>query len=207
MTFPSPAPAPHGPEQPVAGGGAFSDDLRRQLLARRVVLVHGTLDDARTAEAAATLMMLDATGDERILLRLTGVDGPIEQGLVLMDVIGVVGVAVDVLAAGTVAGGAVGVLAVCRHRSLAAHARLHLHEPDGTVSGRAVDIERALAAQASQRDRFYARLAACTGRPQSDIEDGWRASRYLEPLDAVTLGYADEVEQSAAHRADGAPPA
>lgn len=191
---------------PLAPPGGFSDDVRRQLLARRVVLVHGELDDARAAEAAATLMMLDATGDERIALRLTGADGSIEHGLVLMDVIAVLGVPVDVVAAGTVAGGAVGVLAACRRRTLAAHARLHLREPDGTVAGRAVDIERALAAQASQRDRFYARIAASTGRPQSEVEDAWRSSRYLEPADAVTLGYADEVEEGAAHRADGMPP-
>jgi ATP-dependent Clp protease, protease subunit len=189
------------PEQAGRQTPGLSDEVRRQLLARRLVLVHGLLDDAAAAEAAATLMMLDATGDERVQLRLTGVRADVEQGLVLMDVIAVLGVPVDVVAAGTVAGGAVGVLAAGRHRTLAPHARLHLHEPDGAVAGRALEIERALAAASSQRERFFQRIAECTGRPRADIEDGWRASRYLEADDAVALGYADEVEHAGAHRA------
>lgn len=172
----------------------LSDDVRRTLLARRVVLVHGTVDDALAAETAATLMMLDATGDERILVRLTGADASVEQGLVLMDVIAVLGVPVDLAAAGTIAGGAVGVFAVGRRRTLAAHATLHLREPDGAVSGRVVDIQRALTAQADRRDRFFARIAECTGRPREVVEESWREARYLQPVDAAALGYADEVE-------------
>lgn len=194
MTFHGPGARPGDSGLKARAGSGLSDDVRRTLLARRVVLVHGLIDDAVTAETAATLMMLDGTGDERILLRLTGADASIEQGLVLMDVIAVVGVPVDLVGAGTIAGGAVGVLAVGRHRTLAAHATLHLREPDGTVAGRAVDIERALAARATQRDRFFARIAECTGRPQELVQESWRAARYLEPVDAVALGYADDVE-------------
>lgn len=191
--------------RPEVGSSApgLTDDVRHQLLARRVVLVHGVLDDTAAAETAATLMMLDASGDGRILLRLMGSDGSIDVGLMLMDVIGVIGVPVDVTAAGTIAGAAAGVLAAGRLRTLARHSRLHLREPDGTVAGRAVEIERALAAQAAQRDRFYERIAECTGRPVSAVEGDWRAGRYLEPADAVALGYADEVEQVPAQRAGG----
>ena len=198
MTFPGIVPRP---DPPPWTAGTLSDDVRRQLLARRVVLVHGPLDDALAAETAATLMMLDASGDERVVLRLIGTDATIDLGLVLMDVVAVLGVPVDVTAGGTIAGGAVGVIAACRHRTLSTHACLQLREPDGTVAGRAVEIERALAAQAAQRDRFFARVAQCTGRPQVVVEEDWRASRYLEPADAVALGYADEVEQAGPHRA------
>lgn len=193
MTYPGPAIPPDQPNLAARPPSGLSDDVRRMLLARRVVLVHGHVDDACAAETAATLMMLDATGDERVLLRLTGAEASVEQGLVLMDVIPVLGVPVDVVAAGTIAGGAVGVLAAGRHRTLAAHATLHLWEPDRTVAGRAVDIERALAAQAAQRDRFLALVAACTGRPLGVVEESWRSARYLDPADAVALGYADDV--------------
>lgn len=201
MTFPEPDPRPDFPGFVPRAGTTLSDDVRRQLLARRVVLVHGPLDEAAAAETAATLMTLDASGDGRVVLRLIGADASVDLGLMLMDVIAVLGVPVDVTAGGTITGGAVGVLAVGRHRTLAPHARLHLREPDGTVAGRAIEIERALAAQAAQRDRFHARIAQATGRHQAVIEEDWRASRYLEPADAVVLGYADEVEQASPHRA------
>jgi ATP-dependent Clp protease, protease subunit len=194
MTFPGPG---SRPGDPVPGGRiatGLPDDVRRTLLSRRVVLVHGTIDDGLAAETAATLMMLDATGDERILLRLTGADASVEHGLVLIDVITVLGVPVDVVAAGTVAGGAVGVLAVGRLRTLAAHATLHLREPDSAVAGRAVEIERTLAAQATQRERFFAQIAESTGRPLGVVQESWRAARYLEAVDAVALGYADHID-------------
>ncbi len=193
MTSPGPDTQPHRADLGARSASRLSDDVQRMLLARRVVLVHGPIDGALVAETAATLMMLDATGDERILLRLTGADADVEQGLVLMDVVAVLGVPVDLVGAGTIAGGAVGVLAAGRRRTLAAHATLHLREPDGVVSGRAVDIQRALAAQAGQRDRFFARIATCTGRPRDVVEECWRAARYLQPGDAVALGYADDV--------------
>ncbi len=200
MTFPGPLPRPDaGPRV----GGALSDEVRRELLSRRVVLVHGLLDDDLVAETAATLMMLDAAGDGRVDLRLIAADGSIDHGLVLMDVIGVLGVPVDVAAGGTVAGAAVGVLAAGRHRTLAPHARLHLREPDGTVAGRVVEIERTLAAQAAQRERFFGWIARCTGRDRAVVESDWQASRSLEPADAVALGYADEVEETGGHRAGG----
>lgn len=184
----------------ILSGGSLSDDVHRQLLSRRIVLVHGPLDDASAAETAATLMTLDASGDDRVMLRLMAADASIDLGLMLMDVMAVLGVPVDVAAGGNIAGGAVGILVAGRHRVLAPHARLHLREPDGTVAGRAVEIERALAAQAAQRDRFFARVAECSGRPQPVVEEDWSSSRYLEPADAVALGYADEVEQAGAHR-------
>jgi ATP-dependent protease ClpP protease subunit len=181
-----------GDLEPPSGIG-IPDDVRRMLLARRVVLVHGYVDDSVAAETAATLMMLDATGDERVLFRLTGADASVEHGLVIMDVIAVLGVPVDVFAAGTVAGGAVGVFAACRQRTIAAHGTLHLREPDGAVSGRAGDIANALAAQTAQRESFFARVAECTGRPVQVVKDAWRAARYLDPTEALALGYADDV--------------
>lgn len=141
--------------------------------------------------------MLDAAGDERIVVRMTGTSAGIDGALVLMDVFDVAGVPVDTVAAGTISGGAVGILAAGRHRSLAPHARLRLLEPDAAVAGRATDIERALAAQASQRDRFLERLADCTGRPLAHLLEEWGSGAYLEPHDALALGYADDLEGGA----------
>jgi ATP-dependent protease ClpP protease subunit len=194
------------PASPFGARTGMAEDVRRALLARRVVLLHGDLDNAAVAEAAATILMLDASGDERIVLRLTGGSASIDAALVLMDVIDVAGVPVDTVGAGTVAGGAVGVLAAGRHRSLAPHARLRLLEPDASVAGRATDIERTLAAQSSQRDRFLARLSGCTGRPLAHVEQEWGGGAYLEPGDALALGYADEVEGGAPRGPRRSPP-
>lgn len=184
-------------------GPGMDDDVRRQLLARRIVLVHGFVGDAEAAETAAALMLLDATGDERIVVRMTAVETTLDHAISLMDVVGVLGVPIDMVGSGTIAGGAVGVFACGRTRVLAPHARLRLREPDASVSGRAIDIERTLAAAGTLRDRYFIRLSALTARPLADVAHEWESDRFLEPEDAVTLGYADGVEETATRR--GAP--
>ncbi|MGH8981915.1 MAG: ATP-dependent Clp protease proteolytic subunit [Acidimicrobiales bacterium] len=196
---------------PASRDTPLSDDVGRALLARRVVLVHGAVGDAAAGQLAAMLMMLDAAGDERIVVRMTGATSTLECAMSLMDVLAVVGVPVDMVGGGTISGGAVGVFAMGRRRLLSAHARLHLHEPDVSVSGRATEIERTLAAADSLRDRFFERLATSTRRPLSHVAGEWGAGTYLDAADAVTLGYADGVESAAGRgprdTGDGAHPA
>ncbi|HML00780.1 MAG TPA: ATP-dependent Clp protease proteolytic subunit [Acidimicrobiales bacterium] len=175
------------------GPASLTQSVEAALLSRRVVMAHGELDHARSSEVAAALMTLDALGDEHIELRLSAADGAFEAALVLVDVIEVLGVPVHTFGMGVIAGGAVGVLASGRPRVLSRHARLHLREPDVAASGRAADIERALAEQAARRDSFYRHLARCTGRSLGEIESEWSAGSFFGAEDAVTLGYSDRV--------------
>lgn len=163
------------------------------LLARRVVLVHGEVDQARASEVAASLMTLDALGDDHVELRVTGASGSFDAALVLLDVMDVLGVPVHTVGSGLIGGGMVGVVAAGAHRAVSAHARLHLREPDLAVEGRARAIEQALAVAADRRDAFFRILARCTGRVGGEIEAEWSAGRILPAEDAVTLGYADAV--------------
>jgi ATP-dependent Clp protease protease subunit len=163
------------------------------LLDRRVVTVTGEVDGARASDLAATLLTLDATGDEPVELRLSGCRGTIDAALSLVDVLDVLGVPVHALVLGTVEGGPVAVLCASSRRVVAPHATLRLRAPDVSVAGSARDVERALASEAQQRSRFYELLAARTGRPFAEVEAEWSLAPYVEAADAVTLGYADEV--------------
>lgn len=178
--------------EPSATG--IGDQLASALLARRILLVRGELDHAQASDLAAALMTLDATGDERVELRLTSTTASFDVALMLIDVISVLGVPVHVAALGLVSGGAVGVLATGAERSMSRHARLCLREPDRDVAGRAVEIERALAEQAARRDLFFRRLSERTRRSVTEIDSEWAGGRYLDAEDAVTLGYADRTE-------------
>ena len=48
----------------------LSDVVARRLLAQRVVLLHGPLDDFSVTRVAAELMTLDAEGDDPVTLRV-----------------------------------------------------------------------------------------------------------------------------------------
>lgn len=168
-------------------------EVDEALLARRVVLLHGELDEVGVSVVATSLMTLDALGDEHIELRVTAASGSVEAALVLIDVMDVLGVPVHTVGTGLIGGGAVGVVAAGARRALARHARLQLREPDLAVGGRAGEIERALAAAADRREAFFAALARCSGRPRSEIEAQWETGSMLTAEDAVSLGYADRV--------------
>ena len=164
------------------------------LLQRRTVMVRGTLDHDQASRAAATLMTLDASGDDRIELHLTGAAGDLEAGLMLIDVIDVLGVPVDTVGLGIVSGGAVGVLAAGRSRRLARHARLHLRQPDQSIAGTAFEVERIVADHACRRESFMCQMVRFTSRPLDEILAQWDAGAFLDPADAVSLGYADSVD-------------
>jgi len=181
-------PADPGPEGP-----PLTEGVRAALLARRVVMVSGQLDQPQASEVAATLMTLDAIGDDHVELHITSATGPIEPGMVLIDVMEVLGVPVHTVGMGVVGGVVVGVLAAGTHRQLSRHARLNLREPDVEVSGRATEIERALAEHAARRETYYRLLARCTGRPVSEIEAEWVVGHFTAAEDAIALGYADKL--------------
>ncbi len=171
----------------------LGDQVRTSLFSRRVVLVHGTLDDAAASEAAAALMTLDALGDEHVELRLQSCEGTIEAAFVLIDIIDVLGVPVHTTALGLIGGGAVGVFALGARRLIAPHARLRLREPDIEVTGRAGEFERAAAEHARRREQFRQLLADKVGRNRAEIDDEWESGRYLDAADALSFGYADAL--------------
>jgi ATP-dependent Clp protease, protease subunit len=168
-------------------------DVASRLFERRIVLVNGDIDAVAASAIAAELMTLDAVGDGHIELRLGSCGGTLDASLALIDVISVLGVSVRTLAMGSVEGGPIGVLVAGGRRAITPHGRLRLREPDGVVSGHARDLERAVAEHAAVRAGFLAHVACRVGRPYAEVEEEWARTSSLEAIDAVALGYVDEV--------------
>ena len=108
---------------------ALATSLARRLLAQRVVLLHGPLDDLSVTRVAAELMTLDAEGDDPVTLRVDCGEAALAPALTLMDVVELMGVPVRALCLGQVGSGAVGVVAVCAHRAAMPSTRFSSSEP------------------------------------------------------------------------------
>ena len=167
--------------------------LREQLFERRIVLVTGRLDDDAASTAAAALLALDARGSEPIELHLDTPGGGLGAAFVLIDAVGGLRSALRVLCRGQVAGPAVGVVAAADHRAASPHARFHLCQPTGRLTGSPEEI----AAQSRQQQELlwtlYAHLARRTGRPAEDIAEDMRRGRYLDAREALDYGLIDEI--------------
>ena len=90
---------------PPGGRDQLSDLLAERLLAQRVVLLHGPLEDLTVARVSAELMTLDAEGDDPVTLRVDCGDAELAPALTLMDVVELMGVPVRALCLGQVGRG------------------------------------------------------------------------------------------------------
>ena len=167
--------------------------LQEKLFERRIVLITGRLDDTLAAEAAAALMVLDATGDEPIELHLDSPGGTLESAFVLIDALDMLRATVRAHCRGQVGGPALGVAAAADHRSASPHARFRLFQPTAQFSGTLDQIASHSRQQQELLWRLHARLAQLTGRPSEEIAEDLRRGRYLDAGEALAYGLIDEI--------------
>jgi ATP-dependent Clp protease protease subunit len=186
---------PTGPGGAGTGMGPepLSETLARRLLAQRVVLLHGPLDDVSVTRVAAELMTLDAEGDDPVTLRVDCGEAALAPALTLMDVIELMGVPVRALCLGQVAAGAIGVVAVCAHRSAMPSTRFSLCEPTTRREAHVRNVAQWADLQAAERRRFCERVGAAARKPPADVEGDMEHGRFFSAAEAVRYGILDEV--------------
>jgi ATP-dependent Clp protease protease subunit len=171
-----------------------SDWLAQRLLDRRVVVLSGEVDDEAANQAVAQLGLLDASGDEPVSLRLSGVSAGLGPALTLVDALDLMGAPVHAVCLGTLTGPAVALLAVADRRVAGRHATLHLTEPRTPHGIPSHDLETVAAEQARQLRRLQERLAEACGRPADQIAVDMRAGKLLTADEAQAYGLLDTTE-------------
>jgi len=180
-------PPPGGPAG-TAGHETMSEALSRRLLEQRVVMLHGPLDETAATRISAELMTLDADGDDAVTLRIDCREAALAPALTLMDVVELMGVPVRALCLGQIGGGAVGIVAVCAHRSALPSTRFSLVEPATQFESHVRNVEQWAAMRADERRRFCERVPATV---EGDLTRG----RFLGATEALAYGLLDEVAQ------------
>lgn len=190
--------APGTPQQPSfspvrawQAAGNWPGSVYEQLLERRVVMVHGHLDDQRATLLCAQLLTLDATGDGPIRLRLQGLDSELPAALTVMDALDTIGVPVHAEVSGQLSGPALGILAAADSRLAHPSAGFHLTEPRASFDGTADELSVRGQQLAVMLDALYFRLADVTGREVDEIRDDARRGRFLTADQATGYGLVD----------------
>ena len=182
-----------GPTGLGRGPEALADVVARRLLAQRVVLLHGPLDDLSVTRVAAELMTLDADGDDAVTLRVDCGEAALAPAMTLMDVIELMGVPVRVLCLGQVGQGAVGVVAACSHRSALPSTRFSLAEPTTQLHAHVRNVTQWAELRAAERERFCGRVGAATGQDPAAVERDLQRGRFFGADEALAYGLLDEV--------------
>jgi ATP-dependent Clp protease, protease subunit len=168
--------------------------LQEQLLARRIVMASGVLDDAAAARLLAQLLALDTGGDEPVRLELQNLRAELGAVITVMGILDVMRVPVHGCVSGELGGPALGLLACCPVRTAYPNATLTLSEPRAHLIGTATVLSTREQQLQRMLDTIYFKLAEVTGRSAEEIREDARQGRVLTTAQAVGYGLIQRQE-------------
>ena len=200
-------PFPGGPEPgPVSPtrvwldpDAAWQDKLYERLLAQRIVLASGVLDDMAATRLSAQLLTLDAEGDGPIRLELQNLRAELPATLTLMGVLDVLRTEVRAFASGEIGGSALGVLASCPRRAAYPNASFTLSEPKLQFGGTVTAVTAREQQARRMVDALFYRIAEATGHDADDVREDARRGRTFTTAEAIGYGL---IHERAAKRAE-----
>ena len=168
--------------------------LYERLLAKRIVLATGLLDDDAAARLSAQLLTLDAEQKTPIRLELQNLRAELSAVLTVMGILDVLRVPVHACASGEITGPALGVLVSCPRRSGYPNASFVLAEPRMNFGGTVTALTAREQQVTRMLDTLYFRLAEVTGREVDQIRDDARCGRTLTTAQAIGYGLIQSQE-------------
>jgi ATP-dependent Clp protease protease subunit len=192
-------PAPNGPpDAPVPPARVWLDPgpwparIYERLLAQRIVMAQGRLDDEAATRLCAQVLTLDAEAAEPIRLELQGLDAELPAALTVIGVLETLRVPVLACVAGRLAGPALGVLAACGRRQAYPNAMFELAEPRLSYCGPVTAITAQEEQARAMVDALWERIALTCGREIDDIRADARRRRFLTVAEAIEYGLITE---------------
>lgn len=174
----------------------ITDQVRRELLEQRVVLLDGVLDDDNGTLIATQLMALaadDPAADIAFWIHSPG--GSVPSMLAIRDLMRLVPCDVSTLAIGLACSAGQFLLSAGtpgKRRALP-HSRILMHQGSAGIGGTAVDIELQAADLRYTRDTVLGLIASDTGQSIERIFEDSLHDRWYSADDALAYGFIDEV--------------
>ena len=196
--WPSSPPSPPGPVPPTRvwldPHAGWKNALHERLLAKRIVLASGFLDDDAAARLSAQLLTLDAEQKDPIRLELQNLRAELSAVVTVMGILDVLRVPVHACVSGEINGPALGVLAPCPRRSGYPNATFVLAEPRLHFGGTVTALTAREQQMTRMLDTLYFRLADVTGREVDEIRADARRGRTLTTGQAIGYGLIQSQE-------------
>lgn len=172
----------------------WRNKLYERLMAKRIVLASGLLDDEAASRLSAQLLTLDAEGEEPIRLELQNLRAELPAALTVMGILDVMRVPVHACVSGQIDGPALGLLACCPRRSGYPNASFTLTEPRVAFGGTVTAVTAREQQITRMLDTLYYKLAEVTEREVDQIRDDARLGRHLTTAQAIGYGLIQDQE-------------
>lgn len=174
----------------------FTRRDRDDLLARRVVVLDGPLDDDNGTLLATQLMTLAAADESSdIALWIHSPGGSVPSMLAIRDVMRLIPCDVSTLALGLACSAGQFLLSAGtpgKRRALP-HARILMHQGSSGIGGTAADVELQADDLRHTRDTVLGVIADDTGQPITTVFDDSLRDRWYTAQQAVDYGFVDEI--------------
>jgi ATP-dependent Clp protease protease subunit len=176
----------------------FTEQFRRTLLQRRVLVLDGPLDDDNgTVLAAQLLTLADDDPNADIALWINSPGGSVPSMLAIRDVMRLIpcDVATVVLGIAYSAGQFLLSAGTRGKRYALPHARILMHQGSAGIGGPAVDVELQAADLRHTRDTVLGLIAADTGQPVARVFEDSGHDHWYTTSEALEYGFIDEIAQ------------
>jgi ATP-dependent Clp protease protease subunit len=179
-----------------SGRGERAYDIYSRLLRDRIIFIGTPIDDIVANLVIAQLLFLESEDPEKdIYLYVHSPGGIVTAGLAIYDTMQYIKPQISTICMGMAASMGTILLAAGTKgkRSALPHARIHIHQPLGGVSGQVADIEIHAKEYLKVRQRLNEIMAHHTGQPVERIEKDTDRDFYMSAEEAKEYGIIDEV--------------
>lgn len=176
-----------------------SPETVRRLLAQRIVLFNGPLDDQNGLEVISGLTLLAHDDPDRdIRLWINSPGGSVPMMLAIADTIAAIPNDVATLALGWAASAGQYVLSMGTPGKRAAlpHARILLHQGSSGIGGAAADVEVQADDLRHMRDTVLSEIARVSGQPVKQVFTDSLRDRWFTAEEAIEYGLCDHIART-----------
>lgn len=192
-------PNPNEPHDDRTRSAALVDEVQRNLLRSRTVMIFGEITSELALATTAQLLALANESDEPIRVVIHSPGGHVEAGDTIHDVLRFIRPEVKMIGTGWVAsaGALIYVAARPENRFALPNTRFLLHQPRGGLRGRAADIEIEADQIAAMRERLNRIFATATGQDPAKLARETERNLWMDVREAQAYGLVHRVIERA----------
>jgi ATP-dependent Clp protease protease subunit len=179
--------------------GERSFDIFSRLLKERIIFINGTINDESASLVCAQLLFLESENrKKKVSLYINSPGGVVTSGLAIYDTMQYVGCPVSTLCMGMAAsmGSFLLMAGEPGERIALPNSTIMLHQPSGSFSGQASDIERHAEDIVKTKRKLNEIYARHCGQPYEVVEKALDRDYFMNAEEARQWGVVDVVYDS-----------
>lgn len=170
-------------------------DIYSKLLESRIIFLNGEINDSLSNLVISELLYLDSLNNNDIDIYINSPGGSVSSGLAIIDTMNFIKSDVRTTVTGMAASMASLILAsgTKGKRNSLKNSEVMIHQPLGTTSGQATDIEIHAKRIIAKKKMLNKMLANLTNNPLKRIERDTERDKYLNAKEALEYGLIDNI--------------